>query len=147
MNDLQPHHCALLRRWLWVRAPPNPNFYLTVESPRSHCGGHSAGGEAQSIDQVHTVVCCILLLFFWVALADLTLLTAVWCTSQYFTTLLASSREPMHLTSPRLLGVLKVRIVSSPRIVGILVNTQVLSSPDSSAVRHRLLHSFHAFVC
>ncbi len=36
----------------------------------------------QSIDQVHTVVCCSLLLFFWVVLAHLAFFTAVWCTSQ-----------------------------------------------------------------
>jgi hypothetical protein len=49
--------------------------------------------EHKSIYQVHTVVCCSLLLFLWVALADLTFLTAVWCTSQCFMTLLANSRS------------------------------------------------------
>ena len=36
------------------------------------------------MDQVHTVVCCSLLLFFWVTLADLTFLTPVWDTSKCF---------------------------------------------------------------
>jgi hypothetical protein len=79
---LSKHNIALLRRWLWVRAPPNPNISFDFESPRSHYRSHSVGGAAQSNEQFHTVACCYLLPFFWVILADLTHLTAVWCTSR-----------------------------------------------------------------
>jgi hypothetical protein len=78
---------------LWVRAPPNPSILFELKNPRSRSGSHSAGDGAQFLDHVHTIVCCSLLLFFWVTLADLTLLTDVWCTSQYFMTLSASSRS------------------------------------------------------
>jgi hypothetical protein len=78
---------------LWVRAPPNPNISLAIETPQSLSGSYSAGGRAQSIDQVHTAVHCNLLLFFWVTLADLTFLTAICCTSRCFITLLAGSKS------------------------------------------------------
>jgi hypothetical protein len=90
---LQLTTIALLRRWLWVRAPPNPKISFDFENPQSRSGSHSAGGGAQFFDHVHTIVCCSLLLFFWVTLADLTLLTDVWCTSRYFMTLLAQFKE------------------------------------------------------
>src|SRR5580700_1248674 len=82
-----------VRGWLWVRAPPNPEILFEAESPRRRYRSHSAGGSVQSNEQFHTVVCCYLLLFFWVTLADLTPLTAVWCTSPHFMTLLASSAK------------------------------------------------------
>jgi hypothetical protein len=57
-------------------SPTQPKVSLAIETPQSLSGSYSAGGTAQSIDQVHTAVHCNLLLFFWVTLADLTFLTA-----------------------------------------------------------------------
>jgi hypothetical protein len=53
---------------------PTQNLLFDLESPLSRYGSHSAGGGAQSNEQFHTVVCCHLLLFFRVTLADLTFL-------------------------------------------------------------------------
>jgi hypothetical protein len=104
---------ALLRRWLWVRAPPNPNFYFDLESPFSRYRSHSAGGGAPSDQQFQTVVCCCLLHFFWVTLADLTFLTSDWVALGALSTYLAGSRdrrlplearEPAHATTVRVLS-------------------------------------------
>jgi hypothetical protein len=72
-------------------SPTQPRIFIQLESPQSRSGSHSAAGSLQSNAQFHAVVCCYLLLFFWVALAVLAFLTAVRCTSRYFITLLASS--------------------------------------------------------
>jgi hypothetical protein len=69
---LQTNTIAILRRWLWIRAPPNPDPLFGFESQLSRYGSHSAGGGAQSDQQFYTVDCCYLLLFFQVTLADLT---------------------------------------------------------------------------
>jgi hypothetical protein len=89
--SLQINNSALLRRWLWVRGPPNPKLLFGFESPLSRYWSHSADGGAQSDEPFLPVVWWCLLLFFWVTLVDLTFLTPVWCTSPYFMTLLASS--------------------------------------------------------
>src|SRR6516162_3938033 len=60
-----------VRRWLWVRAPPNPNLRSGSESWRSRYGSRLTGVRAQYNEQFHRVVCCCLLLFFWVTFADL----------------------------------------------------------------------------
>ena len=74
-------------------SPTQPKNFVRLRKPAEPLWSHSAGGGAHSIDQVHTAVHCSLLLFFWVTLADLTFLTAIWCTSRYFMTLLAGSES------------------------------------------------------
>ena len=84
IKHLSNHNIALLRRWFWVRVPANPNIWFDFESPLSRYGSHSTGGGAQSDQQFHAVGCCYLLLFFWVTLADLTVLTPDWDTFKCF---------------------------------------------------------------
>jgi len=44
---LQTYNSAILRRWLWVRAPPNPNISFDFKSPQSLSASYSAGGGPQ----------------------------------------------------------------------------------------------------
>ena len=68
------------RRWLWVRAPPNPLPIRLRKSAKIAHGSNLAGGEAQFDEQFYIVGCCYLLLFFRVTLGELTFLIPDWGT-------------------------------------------------------------------
>jgi hypothetical protein len=55
-RSLQTETSAFLRRWLWVRAPHNPDIWFDFESPLSRYGSHSTGGGAQSDPIVRSIL-------------------------------------------------------------------------------------------